>query len=207
MRLVQNQRGDTIIEVMLAFVVFSLLAIGAISIMNQGVSAAQRALEITLVRQQIDAQADALRYVHDLANAEDAATLNPDVLADWRKIAKAGPGNYADTSTSDFALQNNGTECPTLPADRFIMNARTGRLHDTITSGVPIQSADAAPFSEVLYSLGTPDTIQRINGIWIEAKKVDGTQNYVDFHIRACWFAAGGSPSIIGTIVRMYDAV
>lgn len=197
------QRGDTIIEVMLAFVVFALLAIGAISIMNQGVSSAQRALEVTLVRQQLDAQADALRYVHDLANTEDSATLYPQARNDWLQIARTD----ADTSTSAFALQNNATECPAIPSDAFIMNARAGTLHDD--PGVSIEPAETAPFSEVIYSSSEtdPDTIEGISGIWIESKKVSASQKYVDFHIRACWYAAGGKPAIIGTIVRMYDAV
>mgnify|MGYP007031190970 CR=1 FL=1 len=57
--------GDTLIEVLFAFSVLSLIIIGSLSIMNQGTLAAQRSLEITLVRDQIDAQATTLRFLHD----------------------------------------------------------------------------------------------------------------------------------------------
>jgi len=45
-----GSRGDTLIEVLLAVTIFSMLAVGVITVMNQGTHAAQRALEITLVR-------------------------------------------------------------------------------------------------------------------------------------------------------------
>ena len=56
-------KGDTIIEVMFSFVVFSMVIVGAFILMNQGIASAQRSLEITLVREQIDAQIDMARYV------------------------------------------------------------------------------------------------------------------------------------------------
>ena len=59
-----SQRGDTLIEVMFAFAIFALVAVGSLTIMNQGIAAAQRSLEITLVRAQMDAQAEAIRYIH-----------------------------------------------------------------------------------------------------------------------------------------------
>lgn len=57
------QRGDTIIEVILAVTIFSLVAVGALTLMNSGTSMSQRSLETTLVRQQIDTQAELLRFV------------------------------------------------------------------------------------------------------------------------------------------------
>ena len=50
----RHERGDTIIEVMFAFVLFSMVIVGAFMIMNQGMALAQRSLEVTQVRQQID---------------------------------------------------------------------------------------------------------------------------------------------------------
>ena len=52
----RHERGDTIIEVMFAFVLFSMVIVGAFMIMNQGMALAQRSLEVTQVRQQIDSQ-------------------------------------------------------------------------------------------------------------------------------------------------------
>ena len=63
-------RGDTIIEVMFSFVVFSLLTVGTYIVMNRGTQIAQRSLEITLVRQQLDAQVSLIRYVKDTNPAQ-----------------------------------------------------------------------------------------------------------------------------------------
>ena len=65
-----RNRGDTIIEVLLAVTIFSLVAVGSMVLMNRGVAMAQQSLETTLVRQQIDAQAEMLRFVHDQARAD-----------------------------------------------------------------------------------------------------------------------------------------
>ena len=48
-----SARGDTIIEVVMAVAMFSMLAIGIMALMNSGIAIAQRSLELTLVRQQI----------------------------------------------------------------------------------------------------------------------------------------------------------
>ena len=54
--------GDTLIEVMFATTVFSLVVVSSLSLMNQGVASAQRSLEITTVRQQMDGQVETLRF-------------------------------------------------------------------------------------------------------------------------------------------------
>lgn len=59
-----TKRGDTIIEAMFAFAVFSLVAIITVSMMNLGVAASERSLELTTVRNELNAQADALRFIH-----------------------------------------------------------------------------------------------------------------------------------------------
>lgn len=201
MRQLGKERGDTIIEVMLAFAVFALLAVGAMTIMNRGTQLAQRALEVTLVRQQIDAQADTLRYIHDTAHTDDASSA----YTDWRTITtKQVDGGLAVDAANQFGTDATG-ECPAVDAidSAFVLNARTGAL-----SGVAPQAADAAPFSEVVYDQDAPDSIEQVSGIWIQSvKSGNSNQNYVDFHIRACWYAAGGDPATLGTIVRMYDAV
>ncbi|MBC7512045.1 type II secretion system protein, partial [Candidatus Saccharibacteria bacterium] len=73
MRKLNDQRGDTLIEVIVAFAVFAMVAVGALNVMNQGTATAQDTLETTHVRQQIDNQAEILRYLHQayLANPDD----------------------------------------------------------------------------------------------------------------------------------------
>ena len=75
--------GDTIVEVVLAITIFAFVAIISISLMNSGISSAQASLEISMARNEIDAQAEALRYLHnsflserELSNKELAITDN-----------------------------------------------------------------------------------------------------------------------------------
>ncbi|MBQ3470687.1 hypothetical protein IJH23_03230 [Candidatus Saccharibacteria bacterium] len=59
----EYKKGDTLIEVTLAIGIFSMIAIAVVSVMNAGTSGAQSALETTLAREEIDAQAEALRFI------------------------------------------------------------------------------------------------------------------------------------------------
>lgn len=58
------KKGDTLIEVTIAIGIFSMIAIAIASVMSSGTSGSQMALETTLTREEIDAQADALRFLH-----------------------------------------------------------------------------------------------------------------------------------------------
>ena len=44
------KRGDTLIEVMFAFAIFSLVAIMSVTMMNLGLAASERSLEVVTVR-------------------------------------------------------------------------------------------------------------------------------------------------------------
>lgn len=59
-----TKRGDTIIEVMFAIAVFCLVAIISIAAMNMGVHSAENALEVVTARNELNAQAEALRFIH-----------------------------------------------------------------------------------------------------------------------------------------------
>lgn len=204
----QRQAGDTIIEVLFAVSIFSLVAVGAISIMNQGINTAQRALEITQVRQQIDAQAEALRFAHHTYVMSLGGTVND---TEWAKIK-----SRAATQVSEFGSNGAISTCDPVPRGAFIMNARTGAVSSSVE---PISISPTAsdvpppPFSQVTYrpsEAGRPEEVSRADGIWIEAVRKagegGGVASYYDFHIRACWENPGTGPAItLGTIVRLYE--
>ena len=62
--LYSTKRGDTIIEVMFAIAVFCLVAVLSITMMNLGVNSAENALEVVTARNELNAQAEALRFIH-----------------------------------------------------------------------------------------------------------------------------------------------
>lgn len=59
-----TKRGDTIIEVMFAIAVFSLVAVLSVMSMDSGINNGENALETVTVRNEINAQAEALRFIH-----------------------------------------------------------------------------------------------------------------------------------------------
>lgn len=191
-----SERGDTIIEVIFAVAIFALLAISSLAIMNQGVATAERALEITLVRQQMDAQAEALRYVHDmqLAAAPSSTTAWTDLIT-----------KYGQPSASAYGLSNGTCALPSGGYKPFILNARTAQVSAAPPTIAPA-AADLPPYPQVIYN---PDSsIQSAYGLWVEAVPSSPLllTRFVDFHIRACWDGPGSSvPMTLGTIVRLYD--
>jgi type II secretory pathway pseudopilin PulG len=203
----RREQGDTIIEVMFAVAVFAMIAVGSLAIMNQGTATAQRSLEVTLVRQQIQAQAEALRFVHAayVANYQAGAPPSAGAAAEWAKITSS----YGAEKASNFGVTGS-TTCPeAVPGELpFIMNARTAKVQAGIVQMSPPEGASLPPFAQVIYNETTPSVIDRAYGLWIEAVPAsppDGTA-YVDFHIRACWNSPGiDRPLTLGTIVRLYD--
>jgi len=195
------ERGDTLIEVLFAFAVLSLVVVGALAIMNQGSIASQRALETTLVRDEIDAQATTLRFLHDayVAAYQTNKTYDPATPAgQWDLLSKTILTNNAAS-----AFGAAGTCKP--PLKSFILNTTTAKFNNDQANLI------AAPiFSQVTYN-GT--ALNKAEGIWIEGQRGDlnnGTNKnntqYIDFHIRACWDGPGQGPKMtLGTIVRLYE--
>jgi type II secretory pathway pseudopilin PulG len=206
------QRGDTIVEVLFAVAVFAMVAVGSLSIMNQGTATAQRSLEITLVRQQIDAQAEAIRYIHQsyvTAFQKEGGVLT-DTAAEWAKMtSKTAPGGRGADNPSNFSTISADGTCPAnVPGQYpFLLNARKAE----VWNGSPIMTAPAGsslpPFAQVVYN--TDSSVKQAYGMWIEAVPSNTLTNgpgFVDFHIRACWYGPGDSaPMTLGTIVRLYE--
>jgi type II secretory pathway pseudopilin PulG len=203
-------RGDTLIEVMFAFSIFALVAVGSLTIMNQGIATAQRSLEITLVRAQMDAQAETIRYIHQayVAAYQTGGAAPTGTAAEWIKMTNKTPGvGNGANGASPYGVVD-GINCPaTTPGEHpFILNTHTARVEASVPQSVGPADGSLPPFSQVRY-LGS--AVQAAYGIWIEAvpsqASVNGT-NFVDFHIRTCWTGAGTpKPMTLGTIVRLYE--
>lgn len=204
------QRGDTLIEVLFAVTIFSLVAVGGLAIMSQGTTTSQRALEITLVRQEIDAQAEALRFMHDsyvAAYQTDTGYAANTPAGQWKLMLNS----IIATENANASTFGVGDVCPTPPSGSFIINTRA-------VAFVPpgdgkLQQSQV--FSKAQYGTVNGQTVlTAAEGLWIEAirspeNSTDLTQSntgFIDFHIRACWDSLGQSvPMTIGTIVRLYE--
>lgn len=201
-----RQRGDTLIEVLFAVTVLSLAIVAALSIMNQGTSAALRSMHITLVRQEIDSQAEALRFMNKAYVSAYKAGYAPTARttpAEEYYFMLQDIISKGVTSASKFG-GDMGDNCPAIPTTSFIINPKTVKYQPYASS----QFVPASNFSQVTYSGSGATTFSQAQGIWIEAVRSaprNGTA-YVDFHIRACWPAPGMStPLTLGTIVRLYE--
>ncbi len=206
MRLVRSSRaeqGDTIIEVLFAIALFSMIAVGSLAIMNQSLSVAQRSLEVTLVRQQMDAQAETLRFINQsyIANYQRGGPAPTGIAAQWLEITN----NKTVAQASAFAGASGAT-CPdTLPTTKaFVVNATTGIVWNQAPKSASL--VGSPPFAQIRYD--GSGVITDAYGIWIEAVRSGsvGQLGYVDFHIRTCWNSPGSNVvSTLGTIVRLYE--
>ena len=203
----EKQRGDTIVEVLFAITVFAMVAVGSLAIMNQGIATAQRSLEVTLVRQQIDAQAEAIRYIHQayVGSFQRDSPVTTGAAGEWKKMTDKATGKGA-SGPSVFGTA--GGACPTgAPGEKpFLLNARTARLWGTVPPMVSPPGASVPPFAQVIYN--DDSSVNTAFGLWVEAIPSNTTDGpgFVDFHIRACWDSTGGSvPVTLGTIVRLYE--
>lgn len=207
----RKQAGDTIIEVLFAVAVFSAIAVGAIVIMNQGISSAQASLEINLVRNQIDTQAELLRHLHDGALTSIGRNSSP-AAAQWHVITS----NHTQAAASPYdTIVTEFSECrpDTITGGGrhpFFIDPSSGR----IVSITNTTARSPATYAQVraAAAAGAPSTSEMI---WIEAVSrpnasdatLDNT-NFYDFHIRACWDSPGAKTVMkLGTIVRLYVPV
>jgi Tfp pilus assembly protein PilV len=206
----RRDSGDTLIEVLFAITVFSFIVVSSLSLMNQGVAASQRSLEITMVRQQMDGQAEALRFLHEsyveayqvgtTFNTADALTSPAE---EYYKIIQ-----YVRTANRTSASQFGGTGACAVPANAssdFIMNPVTATMVSNSTSPGIFQTAPT--YAQLTYGGG--NTLTRSQGIWLEGVRSPNngaTAGFIDFHIRACWDVIGSDlPMKLGTIVRLYE--
>lgn len=202
------QRGDTIIEVLFAITVFSLVVVSGLSLMNQGVAASQRSLELSTVRQEVDSQAEALRFMHDsyvesyyagvTFNTSDTVTTPAEEY--FRIIT------HIENNSAASASEYGTVPCGTPPGGSFIVNPR---LATVSFNG----SLFRYPSSAAKVDYDTNQVITASQGIWIEGVRSDTSADanqantgFIDFHIRGCWDGPGYStPMNVGTIVRLYE--
>lgn len=98
------RRGDTLIEVMLAVGIFCMVAVAVVAVMSGGTSSSQTALETTLTREEIDSQAEALRFIHRSYIADKKVGASSPFGQLWQNItALAIPGD-ADHATERKAV-------------------------------------------------------------------------------------------------------
>ena len=186
-------RGDTLVEVLLGVTIFSLVAVIALETMNRGMAIAQYSLETTLARQQVDAQAEMLRYAHDMKNDT------------WKKLVD---NNSVSVSAVNDNEGNLGVEkCP----DDFSTKEFALAATPSLASKISILNNPGDYKAAETYARVDSDT-KKTYGISVRLVKpstATGSRdsNKYDAYIKACWMPVGSKmPATIGTIVRLYDS-
>ncbi len=179
----RDMRGDTLVEVLMAIVVLSMVIVGAITVMSRGLKASQLAVEHTQVRLQINAQEGMLRYLRDNYLSDPTSVAGQT----WKGLFGSSP-LYADTTASNY----NDTVCG-------VTSGKTG-FYLTQSSGVVGVNQFNSGSKPSAYALPG-------QGLWIEMTRSTGVSPaYVDVLFRACWSGIGDSADQQAvTAMRLYD--
>lgn len=197
-----SQRGDTLIEVLLAIVILSAVVVGTIAFMNRGHAMALDSLERSEVTAFMTEQSEILQYIrntYDDASVADRGNYPANL---WKNDNASEPGYLMNK----VAANVNSAGCE--------VNSRPFYLKKTIDGGgmvsVTVEDFDASTRDEF-----SPNFVSTYahpgSGLWVEAERpASGTGgiDYIDFHIKACWRSLSGGPKAEAkTIVRLYEPV
>ncbi len=222
------KRGDTIIEVMFAVVIFSMVAVISISLMNVSLMQSEASLELVASRSDIDTQMEGLRFIHSsyisemtlprCIDADPGATCQQ-YRALWKDIVNGA-------STASPAAEFPPETCQEVRnlSGAFILNLnqlRSTSGTDTQHVKVPVGKDQAGAASNsgvnarIIYSNSSESSSNILDkgeellnvtsqGIWIIPVKGNG---YYDFYAQACWDPPTDSkaPVTIDTVIRLYD--
>jgi len=156
------KKGDTLIEVVLAIGIFSMIAIAVVAVMSGGTSSSQTALETSLARNEIDSQAESLRFIHNsyIAEKNSASTKYQDL---WEAITasaiEASDDEGAPQAPSEEFLQFAPESCSALYESDEIMNHAFaidyGALGDYLSATTSEgESPELTPFVKARDNLG-----------------------------------------------------
>lgn len=174
-----KQRGDTLIEVLLALGILSMVVVGCMSIMNfsfgTGLDTTARTRTLAL----LNGQANLLKSARD-------SYVHRQNVDDWK--------NIRSHSTSLSLAQSNPCQVGADANSRFYLNANAANHWAQLQTTAGGKTDTAQP------QLG--------NGIWIEAYRHDPLNgpNFYDFYIKACWQGNRSEQQLV-SVVRLYDPI
>lgn len=185
-----SERGDTLIEVLVALTVLAVVIVGSFSIMNKGVSAMYDNLERTEVRQLLDQQIEALNYARD------------------QRLVQLGP-QAGTMTTTDIAAATAWTTI-TNPAWAASLATTPGLEDCSAANAFYLTRAGADNHlvaSKVFTNSSAPGFPGLGNGIWIQRISSGPTPVlFKDFYIKACWQpTSSAARQVLSSVVRLYD--
>ena len=190
----RDQRGDTLIELMIAIAILSMAIVIAVTSMGYGLSLALTTGERTAVRGELNSQLAFVRF------ARDAYITNEN---------SAGGQLWQDlVSRVDPATSNEGTVCDLANGRPYnqpnMFYIETSDALAANSGSLLVNSVNNYPYTDGI----NPDmaTGQAVpgKGMWLIARS-DNPSEYIDFYSKACWSPPTRGPAQqLSTVLRMY---
>jgi len=200
------KKGDTLIEVTLAIGIFSMVAIAIAAVLSGSTAGAQTSLETTLTREEIDAQAESLRYIHTAYAVNKNDTETNHFAGLWQKITENAIDLNSASSDSSTILEYAPSSCADLYNEDYVQkygfvinpralglltNAGSVDLNSVFVpySSGALQTATIYPrlifgtkdaTEESLLSGAADSELLRAEGIYVIAVRDDDTTTVVD---------------------------
>lgn len=190
----REERGDTLVEVLLATAIMAFIVAGTSFIMNSGLAKTQLSLEHTETQARVAGQAAVLRALH--AAALKSGEVDTEAKEIWNEVVAyaASPSQATEEVVCDAGKVSNR---------RFYFNTAGDSPASWLRPiGLPTGS-------EVIPQNGTFVPVAG-DGIWVEAYRRGASPGYYyyDFYVKACWEAAGDQPrQSVRTVVRLYEVL
>lgn len=168
-----KRRGDTLIEIMFSVAIFGAVAISVISLMNRGLGINQNSLETTMARQEIDAQIEALRFIHNAyvneAKLSDDSVYYPiwhSLIANAYDATDGTNGILLEDNDFYTRTVENNKSCDEIyangfPAKSFIVNPR--KLDSDTVSANTIIYYDNPGLVEIRHASVYPRLLYGVN--------------------------------------------
>lgn len=190
-----RQKGDTLIEVIIAIAIFSLVTVSMFGIMQRGSGSAYESLERSQVRMLINAQSEYLSYLRDQYNSLLLSNLDIDRSTFDRSISPSSPAGQW------LHIKNNIGSTGAPASDACVDNA-SGQSFFLRRSDSGIEAVVGSPHA----AGGIPEPGV---GLWIQKVDPSGysslSQKYHDFYLMSCWTTVGNQKQTLSTIVRLYE--
>lgn len=167
----RTKRGDTIIEIMFAIAVFALVAVISVSVMNLGTATAENALEVVTARNELNAQAEALRFVHSSYISERTLPLRSE-LTQQQYLNGEKYQQYADLWNE---IIRNAIDPDSNEAASFLnISDTTVSASDVTASGCARMYSASTPSGRSPLSLANAFVLNTRN---LRSRAADGTTN------------------------------
>lgn len=198
----KRKSGDSIIEVLIAVAIFSAIAVAALGIMNQGLDNAQSSLETTIVRTEMDTQAERIRFLADsvISDPGDSTDANSN-SSKWNAITMNALETNESKDISSYQAFINNYKIAPLTSCNNVINAsyHAFALEDNLTAKMDLGSNSSA-----IPSIDTGGLFV----VSVKSPKEDTGRNpdYYDFYINTCWNAPGANvPTKLSTTIRIQN--